>query len=285
MHSLLRRLCPDAIPRIVLGAKTGTSSTSSSTPTPIVLILGWGGAKQKNLRKLVAFYEKHGVTSVSMVSPLFVPRAVEQHFEDEAVRLVQQAIKAHGQKQARVYAHLFSNNGSWSFHNFMFRKDIHFDKVVWDSGPSTFYEVQSALVESRGLSRVFVSIILNKNQYTHPVLTPLLQLVIIPLIYVLRSILYVQDAVGTEWFPNYKDRNIALRDCTPPVPTLFMYSLGDELVESQAVVRFKGEITQRGVPTEEHAFDEGVPHTAAFFTRTDEYIKRLSQFLGIGLDK
>ena len=279
MRSLLRRLCPDANPRIVMGTNVG----ASSAPSPIVLILGWGGAKHRNLNKLVTFYAKNGITSVSTTAPLFVPRAVEQFFEDEAVRLVQQAMKVHGQNQAKVpvYAHMFSNNGSWSFHNFMFRKDISFDKIVWDSGPSTFYETRSVFYESKGLSQVFVSIILNKNQYTHPVLTPLLRMVIIPLLYVLRTVLYVQDMAGAEWFPNYKNRNIALRDGTPLIPTLFMYSLGDELVEPQAVVRFKGEIEKRGVPTEENVFDKGVPHTAAFFIRTDDYVKRLGQFLGI----
>ena len=268
MQRFLRAWCPEAEP---------TLKRAGPNASAVVLCLGWGGAKKRNLRKVLAHYEGKGYATVSMVAPLFVPRAVERYFEDKACDLIQQVQREGRGRQ--VYVHLWSNNGAWCYTNIMKRKDVVVDKVVWDASPSGFYEDGGILHGAQQLSRVLVSIVLNKNQYEHPVFTPLITLALLPTLLFILASHYLGDAIGVEIMPNWVKRNHALRDTSPVVPSLFMYSEGDELVRPTEVRAFQASLRARGVPVSEHVFDASVPHTAAFFTRTEEYVRTLDAFL------
>ena len=258
------------------------ASSSSTQPAAVVLILGWGGATQKNLRKVVSYYQEKGITSVTMVAPLFVPLCVEAHFESQAMTLLAQQRQTKPPQQLKFYAHIFSNNGSWSYHNFMNR--IKFDKIIMDSGPAAYYESNSIGDEAKALSRVFTSIILRKNIYHHPIISPIVYTVLLPYIVFIRAILDIQDRLSVPVFPNYLQRNIALRDASPVCPHLFICSTGDEIMEkpqtvAERVELFREYISKRGIPTSIHVFDNDVPHTGSFYLRNEEYRKLLDDFL------
>ena len=267
MHRFLRACCPEAEPSL---KRAGPNAD-------LVLCLGWGGAKKRNLRKLLSHYEQKGLTTVSMVAPLFVPRVVGRYFEDKACDLIKQVQRDGGAR--KVYVHLFSNNGAWCYSNLMLRKDVVVDKVVWDASPSGFYEYGSVLHEAQQLCRVLVSIVLNKNQYHHPILSPLITLSLVPSLLLIRATHHVGSALGAEIMPDWIQSNLKLRDKSPNVPSLFMYSQGDELVRPSDVVAFQACLRARGVPVTEHVFDATVPHTASFFLRNDEYVQTLDAFL------
>ena len=274
---LLSTFFPNSVPRLVV------APSSSSKRPAVVLILGWGGATQKNLKKVVAYYEEKGITSVTMVAPLFVPLVIESHFEHLATSLLlQQRSCKETSPPPQYFAHIFSNNGSWSFHNLMNR--VKFDKIVMDSGPAAYYEAGTLSDEASQLSRVFTSIILRKNTYHHAIISPILHTMLVPYILFIRTILDLQNRMGVPIFPNYLQRNIALRDTSPVCPYLFICSTGDTILEKpqtmvQRVEVFRGHIAKRGVPTAIHVFDDDVPHTSSFYLRNKEYRKLLDDFL------
>ena len=271
---LLSTFFPNSIPRILI------APTSSSKQPAVILILGWGGATQKNLKKVVSYYEEKGINSVTMVAPLFVPLCIESFFEKEATKLLLQQNKK--TPPPKFYCHLFSNNGSWSYHNFMNR--IKFAKVIMDSGPAAHYDNKSINDEAQALSRVFTSIILKKNIYSHAIISPILHTILLPYIVFIRAILDLQDRISVPLFPNYLQRNIALRDASPVCPHLFICSTGDTILENPHTVAervevYGGYIKKRGIPTAIHVFGNDVPHTSSFYLYNEEYRKLLDGFL------
>ena len=256
---------PDAVPRIQ------ASCNLTSTRKDIIVVLAWGGAKQRNLRKLLDYYRTKDVTVVSCVMPSFAPSCVKCYFEQQIALSVQE-IKAadNTMKESNLLAHVFSNNGAWTFSTLCRRKDLpSFDKLLLDSAPAFHYQRLQLHREVNMISRVLTSTILQRPQYQHP------------FDIFIKSILYLAipfgglmnhlTTYGISVLPNYLELNRYMRDESPVIPTLFVYSIGDKLVPFEMVKDFKNALKGRGVPTTELVFGNDVAHTASFFIYPEEY--------------
>lgn len=265
---------PEAFPKI------HASLNSSSKAKDIVIVLGWGGGKQRNLKKIVNFYQSKDVSVITSIMPQFVPTFVRSYYEHEIASSVKK-IRASDDVLAKttLAAHIFSNNGIWAFSTLSRRSDLpSFDKLVIDSAPSFYYKRISISGEVNLLSRVITSVILQRPQYEHYISIPV-KAVLFVFIPTWRLTNFVQSCFGVDILPDYRELSCHMRDKSPQVPTLFVYSIGDNLVPFERVKEFKNSLKDRGVDTSELVFGIEVPHTAAFFKYPDEYIEVLDKHL------
>lgn len=268
-RKIARYVFPEAMPKIQ------ASCNITSTRRDIIVLLAWGGAKQRNLRKLLDYYRTKDVTVVSCVMPSFVPSCVKSYFEQQIALSVQE-IKAadNTMKESKLLAHVFSNNGTWTFSTLCRRKDLpSFDKLLLDSAPALNYQRLQLHQEVNMISRVITSIILQRPQYQHPfdIFIKFILYLAIPMGGLTSRL------TGISFLPNYLELNCYMRDESPLVPTLFVYSSGDELVPFEMVKDFKSILKSRGVPTTELVFGNDVAHTASFFTYPEEYTDALQK--------
>jgi hypothetical protein len=264
---------------------------------PHVLILGWGGSKARQVEKVAEFYDKIGVDSTSFIMPLGIPNFAR-------VALVQDlALKLPRSSSGIVkplYVHSFSNNGAWTYAALCMLEDASGGKLlaragaevvrglVMDSAPHLFYEHWDIKSEVYLYARVVTSIILGRAQYEHSIVSPIVRCWLYIACLFHRVLRYVQ--LLFPWvniIPPYIAMNIFLRDKTPAVPTLMMYSNDDGLVSPRHVEQFVHDLQQRYKATGQNPAQvrtmrfSGVEHTAPFFARAtrQQYRDELSRFL------
>lgn len=262
---------PDASPKI------HGSLNLHSKAKDIVIILGWGGGRQKNLKKLINYYQSKDVSVISSIMPQFVPTFIRSYYERELALAVRKIRSSDDPPQSKLHAHIFSNNGTWAFSTLSRRNDLpSFDKLVIDSAPAFYYKRIPVPDEVNLLSRVITSVVLQRPQYEHYVSIPI-KAVLYVFIPTWRLTNYVQSFFGVDILPDYRELSCHMRDKSPTVPTLFIYSIGDNLVKFERVKEFKNSLRDRGVDTSELVFGVEVAHTAAFFKYPDEYIDVLNK--------
>lgn len=268
---MLRYILPSAIPVIRRATLVGGPSRS-----PVVLLLGWGGSKPKNLSKLQSYYESRGSDSVVFCMPLFIPAFLRRSLEDGVVSILR---SISGDRS--VHIHLYSNNGTWTYAALVQRPDMpKVDKVVWDSAPYLNYEAPAASLEAAALSRVFTSVLLGRPQYTHPIISPLSQSLLFIFVSLSRALSRL-PILGRALVPDLLGYNIYLRDLSPPIPHLFIYSSGDKLLPKQNVQEYIALLRKRQVPIEEVEFGDDVPHTASFYKYPEVYSQYIDNFFGL----
>jgi hypothetical protein len=299
--NVLQKVMPDC--RLVLQAPRRSTTSAAEPPAlqPVknVIILGWGGSKQRSIAKVADFYAERGVRSMSFIMPLGIPNfgrtALLQDIVAELENLSHTGVKD-------VSIHLFSNNGTWSYATLMELISSRnaslasplprVDRVVYDSGPHLFYEDLGIHDEVKMYSLVATSIVLGRAQYEHPVISPLLKGILYVINSIHRVIRLVQDVVpAINLVPRYVEMNLYLRNKSPAIPHLFLYSKDDGLVDPTYVQAYAADLTERFVQekgpegaklVEVMAFT-GVEHTAPFFNSNTRaaYRQRVAQFMGI----
>ncbi len=264
-----------------------------------VLLLGWGGSKPRSMAKVSEFYSNRGLPSITYIMPLGIPHAIRLSLLRPIIFELQ-GLKEQGIES--ICIHSFSNNGAWSYASLIDmieREDLlhtipKLEKIVFDSGPQLFYEDIGILEEVRVFGRVLTSVVLGRAQYHHTWVTPLLQSLLYPTCFLKRIVNRLQQILPANLHivPPYLEMNCYLRDKSPTIPILFMYSKDDGLIPYDSIVAYKTELVNRycknGLNGEElvreHMFS-GVGHTAPFFSKItrEEYQKVLCQFLMLPL--
>jgi Eukaryotic protein of unknown function (DUF829) len=302
-----RLLFPNAAIRRLAAASGPTASHRAQPRPPLVLLLGWGGARISNLKRLESFYQSRQVPVISFIMPLGVPEAVRQHYVDQLI----EAINAHvsGQvgpaddtikskhnsststctstcEENKIYVHSYSNNGTWTYASLLQRRhqlrNSTIEKLVIDSAPFFYYEELGIWEESRLLTRVMTSVLLQRPIYYHSVISPMLTCLIAVGLVVTNAL--EKGASLTlgklELKPDLIKLNRYMRDDSPKIPALFIYSTGDAIVENgpSYISRFKDGWVSRGIPVQERIFGDDVKHTASFFKYPDEYSKEIDRF-------
>jgi len=296
IKAAMQKIFPDCrlivqIPRV---------SAAPTSPAKNVIILGWGGSKQRSLAKVADFYADRGVRTISFIMPLGIPNFVRSALLGDIVKEME-GLSQGGVKDVSI--HLFSNNGTWSYATLM--ELIHsrnakldtplprVDRIVYDSGPHLFYEDMGIHDEVKMYSLVATSIVLGRAQYEHPIISPALKAVLYVVNSVHRAIRTVQEHVmpSIDLVPRYVEMNLYLRDKSPAIPHLFMYSKDDGLVKPAHVEAYATAISERfareqgpagGKLVQTMAF-QGVEHTAPFFSSSTKvaYRQKISEFMRI----
>lgn len=272
MQRLCRLLFPSAIP--VFHPSSNVSANSSKVKT--IIVLGWGGSRRKNLNKVIQFYDSIGVNVISHVTPMGSPMFVRTYFD----RLIRDEI-AHRVGLGEFAVHIFSNNGSWSYGSLLKAGFIpNPNCVIMDSAPFFVYKEMELSEDVKLLSQVLTSVILSGPVYQHPFITPLSKLILYPYILFSRLVTSIQSHLGVfEIFFDSISINMLLRDHSPKVPTLFLYSEGDQLVPKERVEDYINHLSNRGVPVSKYVFGNDVPHVGGFYLHSAEYGNQVRKFL------
>jgi len=322
---LLQRVFPDC--RLIVQApivSKGTASAaiaSGAPPIKNIIILGWGGSKQRSLAKVADFYADRRVRTVSFIMPLGIPNFARAALLGDVIEEMERL--SHGGVKD-VSIHLFSNNGTWSYATLMELINSRnaklgtaaattavpphlplprIDRIVYDSGPHLFYEDMGIHDEVKMYSLVATSIVLGRAQYEHPIISPLLKGALYAINSVHRALRLVQEHVipSLDLVPRYVEMNLYLRDESPAIPHLFMYSSDDGLVSSHRVEAFAAALDKRFASASASASNaedngpggggklvqlmsfRGVEHTAPFFHSSTKvaYRQKISQFMDI----
>ena len=187
-----------------------------------------------------------------------------------------------------VVVHAFSNNGTWVYgemcqeiENQGDRSEIQ--KLIIDSAPAFFFEHISLIDAVEKYQPVILSTLLNKDQYRHTVLTPIIKVGLF-LVGGFAKIVY-RLPLGQYIVPDLIKLSLYLRDECKLIPTLFIYGSDDKLIPEHLITDFSDSLRSRndeGSPIEGVRF-EGAKHVSSFWDKTSrqEYRSKVSQFLGL----
>ena len=276
MLKFVNYLAPASTVLVSRGARTGTKS---------VVILGWGGSKARNLHKVREFYEASDNVGdvISFSMPLWAPEFIRKAL----VRRIVEFLPKRG-SGTDVVVHAFSNNGTWVYgemcqeiENQGDRSEIQ--KLIIDSAPAFFFEHISLIDAVEKYQPVILSTLLNKDQYRHTVLTPIIKVGLF-LVGGAAKIVY-RLPLGQYIVPDLIKLSLYLRDECKLIPTLFIYGSDDKLIPEHLITDFSDSLRTRndeGSPIEGVRF-EGAKHVSSFWDKTSrqEYRSKVSQFLGL----
>ena len=107
MNALKSLLMPLVLPKIKV------SATSLARKT--VLILGFGGSKVRNYKRLERYYAAMDVNTITFVMPLLTPKFLRVMYMDEVLRNVKDVVLDSSGDDNGLLVHSFSNNGIWAY--------------------------------------------------------------------------------------------------------------------------------------------------------------------------
>lgn len=237
-----------------------------------VLLLGWGGARPRHLRRLEDWYTKElGLTCVSFIMPLWAPGFVRGALIKNVMTTLQEVAPIQ-------HVHCYSNNGMWTCAELL-KAGSTFPRLVVDSAPWFLYERPTVALEATLLSKVLTSVV-TSGKIEHAMISPILRVVLLfacslsRLVEKLQNVMipgkspFVQDLIGLSKY---------LRDHLD-VKTLFLYSQDDVLIPPSFVRDFMTSLESRGISVSSVEFPSG-GHTGGFWAHNQEYKKTVADFL------
>ena len=276
MKTILRRICymiyPDTIIRTSIMKKKNNKT---------ILLLGWGGSKPRNLKKLEDFYDSKSINWISFIMPLGTFQFIRNFLIEEVVDI----IKLNDQKNLLV--HSYSNNGIWGYGELTKRlnNDIIINKLIIDSAPHFIYENVSVIQEANLLTQVMTSIFA-QGAYHHPFYSPVINFSLICLGICSRFITKICKIMNipNHFIPDFIELSLYLRDNVNLVDTLFIYSTGDLLIPPYKIKEFQSYWENRkdkNTLLESYEFGNSIPHTASFYKENEKYKTLICKFFNI----
>lgn len=278
VRSLLRSIFPKSKPIV---------QTFNKPVEDVVVILGWAGSNPKNYVKLQQYYHSIGKTTILEITPLFTPNFIRKEQTESLVSIINYHCLSsknenksinNDNKSKKLYFHIFSNNGSWTYSSLYFRSKLqHPEKVIIDSAPFFYYNEFEPYDLAVLFSKAITSIVLREPIYYHSIITPIV-------IYMLTAFFYMDyniiKKINSDYqlLPEYVKLNDFFRNDSPNIPTLFIYSLGDKIIPKENILEFKKYLDNRNIITSEKFFGEEVKHVAAYFKYPKEYEDVVKEF-------
>ena len=285
VFNLFKKFVPNSTVRLFLPGTTTTTTTKISN-FPTVLILGWGGAKSSSLNKQCNYYTSKGFATVVHIMPLGVLGFIRTFYEQEIMDNIRilNSNENDSKFQSISLVHCYSNNGIWTLAGLCRNYGLRPQKMIFDSTPGLYFECQSKLYFMK-LCGVFTSSILAKDTYWHPLLSPVILMILYPLIQLGNIIVFMQKFVGFNLVSDIVDLNVYLRDHPKDIMNddcrnLFVYSSGDKLLPSWLIEEYIQNVKDKGVRNVNvKIFGEDVPHTSSFYKHPEEYKKEIELLL------
>lgn len=233
MNALKSILMPLVLPEIKVSA---TSSLTKKT----VLILGFGGSKVRNFKRLEKFYALMDVNTITFVMPLFTPKFLRTIYMQEVLRKVKDVVS--GNNDDGLLVHSFSNNGLWAYGEYCVEAQMSADskvtprRLIVDSAPHLFdFKHPPMSDEVYAYTRVLTSVILGKPVYEHSLVSPVLKAVLYLGIGFTRLCWSLFPRWSRLLLTDLSKLGVDLRDKSPRIPSLFIYSRGDNLMPFESV--------------------------------------------------
>lgn len=238
---------------------------------PVVILLGWGGCKDKHLTKYSSIYNERGCITVRYTAPLktvFISEAFGyKELNTIALRLLE-LLYDYEVENNPVFFHVFSNGGFMLYRYMaeLLRSHSRFSTLrvvgaVVDSAPGS-QNVRGAL---RAITAALGP---NTNVVVLYCLLGLFGFTV----FLLRVVLY---SVTKYIHKNHYD---AMRDCPPAWPQLYLYSRADRVIRHGDVEQMVKVVQGKGVGAD--SFDFGTSaHVSHFRDFPEEYSSRCLAFL------
>eukprot|EP00123_Amoebidium_parasiticum_P010351 comp20048_c1_seq1/m.24633 comp20048_c1_seq1/g.24633 ORF comp20048_c1_seq1/g.24633 comp20048_c1_seq1/m.24633 type:complete len:228 (-) comp20048_c1_seq1:12-695(-) len=145
----------------------------------LVVVLGWGGAKLRQLRRLVEAYNQMGVDTLTYIAPMLavIGGCIGTKAAEDICERIRE--KLHTHPHLEVYIHLHSNNGAFTYATFMhlwakgeyLDVQSHIRGLLLDSTPavrSEYFGSWKKYLIPFLFSAAVVPIILDRAAYFHP---------------------------------------------------------------------------------------------------------------------
>ena len=211
---------------------------SPLTPT-IVCILGWGGCKRRQLRRLIDFYRLNKISTISWINPMY---NYIFGVDMKQIERVLNLLVHESRTSKKIVIHLHSNNGAlvWGHMVHIMKTNEYYHQllsnikgIILDSAPFIYSNSASrSMIQSvMATSRPCVSIILNQAQYFHLIWSPLL-------IYYLSIRFFYRRYLSSDP-TSAADKIRRLLSMTPiDIKQCYLYSDADRLILPSVIGKF-----------------------------------------------
>ncbi|KAJ8346158.1 hypothetical protein SKAU_G00303510 [Synaphobranchus kaupii] len=238
---------------------------------PVVILLGWGGCKDKHLTKYSSIYNERGCITIRYTAPLktvFISEAFGYKELNATAHKLLELLYDYEVENNPIFFHVFSNGG------FMLYR--YMAELLHSHGRFSTLRVVGAVVDSapgsqnvRGALRA-ITAALGPN--TNAVLLYFLLGLFGFMVFLLRIVLY---SVTKYIHKNHYD---ALRDHPPAWPQLYLYSRVDRMIRHRDVEQMVKAVQEKGITVD--SFDFGTSaHVSHFRDFPEEYSSRCLAFL------
>ncbi|MDQ3037914.1 MAG: TMEM53 family protein [Myxococcota bacterium] len=242
-----------------------------------ILILGWHGSRERQLRGLARHYESR-LGAETMVS---APRSFEAMsrrggWAREGQRLADRLARAHAERPLPLAIHAFSNAGFWSARALLDTLDpalrAQHRATILDSAPGFPEHVTprfTAKYASRAMLPGLLAALGLRPAHTHPLFTP-----------PVAALLGLWHLIAPDQVRFMESSLAAMRAAHVGVPLLLVWGDADVLVPAAHVERFADAAAREGVPVERLFFPNGehvrhlVAQRSAYLAAADAFLAR-----------
>ncbi|KAJ8274324.1 hypothetical protein COCON_G00089490 [Conger conger] len=238
---------------------------------PVVILLGWGGCKDKHLTKYSSLYNERGCITVRYTAPLktvFISESFGYKELNTTAHKLLELLYDYEVENNPIFFHIFSNGGFMLYrymaellHSHSRFSTLKVVGAVVDSGPGS--------QNLRGALRAITA-----------ALGPNINVVLLYfflglfgfMVFLLRIVLY---SITKYIHKNHYD---AMRDQPSAWPQLYLYSRADKVIRHRDVEQMVKAVQEKGVTVD--SFDFGTSaHVSHFRDYPEEYSSRCLAFL------
>jgi pimeloyl-ACP methyl ester carboxylesterase len=233
-------------------------------PAPRVVVLGWHGSTERQLRVIARWYQARGHAVRVVITPTF--RTMGRRGAWPAFGL--ELAKELGDEP--LILHAFSNAGFWTMSALLDALPSKPLRVIVDSAPGFPEKIPmwvTAKFATAAMMPGFLASLGRKPRSFHPVLTP-----------VVAAFFGAWHLVAHEQLRFMETGQRRVIDELGGVPLLAIWSDADTLVPAEHVVRFLDHAARAGVSVTRLHFTDSA-HIRHFVQYRAEYFARLAAFL------
>eukprot|EP01038_Epipyxis_sp_PR26KG_P007615 gene7615-10369_t len=242
------------------------------------------------------------MSTVLHIMPYFSFKWIQRQYLEEVSSIIDNEINVNN-KTLKVI-HSFSNNGCLAYaslcrnhffpidNNGQSRNNYNY-KLIIDSAPFFRYDETEFLQQTQEIFLLSkgISLALKIPPIIGPIIRPIISGFIIASLlgkkiieYENRFIKNIIQLIAPNLFDNTSEETMFvlgryMKDYSPKVPLLFIYSEGDMLIPVKEVEGFILLMKKRKFSIEELQFGNDVPHVAGMSKKPKEYFEKVDQFL------
>lgn len=236
-------------------------------PPARVLILGWHGSTERQLRAIARWHEGRGARAEIVITPTFRTMGLRGAWAAFGEALARKVDAGEGE----LVIHAFSNAGFWTMSALLDAMHTRPTRVIVDSAPGFPADHISPLFTARYATMAMLPSLLAQLKRPprtfHPLLTPPLATFFAGWHLIARR--------QVRFMASGQSRVIAK---LAGVPLLAIWSDADALIPEEHVVRFLDRAAQAGVRVERLHFVDSA-HVRHFVQHRAEYFERIARFL------
>ncbi|CAN2391495.1 Eukaryotic protein of unknown function (DUF829) [Pristimantis euphronides] len=262
---------PDLDYTIVLPEPAG--SQWDQQREPVVILLGWGGCKDKHLAKYSSIYHNEGCVVIRYIATwrtVFIAESLGlSSLRDQAKKLLELLFDYEIDKNPIVF-HVFSNGGFMVYrymvellHSHRQLSKLHVVGTIFDSAPGN----RNVLGSVRALNTVLAT-------RTNFLLRYLALLLFAIMVFVLRILLYPATRFLHE---NHYD---AMKNDPSLWPHLYLYSHSDQIITHGDIENMVDIRRRRRLPTQSVAFEKS-EHVCHYRRYPKKYATICTSFLRV----